>query len=143
MSGSSPEGLEIFVGTWTVTGLIFGTASETPKRFTSTDTYELMPGGKVLLHRSEGTRDGSETSAVEIIRDSGDGYECDVFDRDGHATHFCAKLDGHDWQVDGEGTRFRGTFDAGFERLSGQWYRDSEGKPDELWMQVTVARIDH
>lgn len=140
MSGSIPEGLEIFVGTWTTTGLVFDRAEDTPTHFTATDTFEMMPGGKVMLHRSEGRRTGTETSFVAVIRDSGDGYECDTYDRDGTTSHSCAKLDGHDWHIDGDGMRFRGKFDAGFETLSGQWYRDTDDKPDQLWMQVTLAR---
>lgn len=142
MSDSSPEGLEIFVGTWTTTGLIFGSATDTPTRFTATESYEIMPGGKVMLRRSDGTRDGTKTSAIEVIRDSGEGYECDTYDRDGSASHACAKLDGHDWKIDGERLRFRGKFDAGFETLSGQWYRDTDEQPDQLWMQVTMVRTE-
>jgi hypothetical protein len=142
MSGSSPEGLEIFVGTWTVTGLIFGSAEETPRRFTATDRFEMMPGGKVLLRRSEGLREGVETSALEAIRDSGDGYECTLFDREGQASHACARLDGQSWQIDGPDSRFRGRFDAGFERLTGQWYCDDETGTDRLWQQVTMTRIE-
>ena len=132
-----------FVGTWNTRGRIKAEHEAAEQLLVATDIYEWLPGKCFLLHRVDARLGDQIVRSIEII-----GWDADAdelfstsYDDKGTTSRFRCQLDGHDWKIDGNGIRFRGSFDDSWARLEGTWEMavDDAWSP---WMDVQLARAD-
>lgn len=130
--------LDVLLGEWTTSGLVWDAPESEPREFTASDRYEWMPGGHFLAHHVRARMGGdTEIIALEIGRVDGDGYLLQSYDNLGGYQESRAWMDGDQWTIRGEDERFTGTVaedsvDGVWERrLAGEWVR---------WMEVRLVR---
>jgi hypothetical protein len=135
--------LECFVGVWNTQGRIMPTQDAAEQLLVATDTYEWLPGKRFMLHRVD-ARLGTEVSrSIEVIGWNGNVGELfsTSYDDKGLTSHFHCKLEGQEWIIDGDGIRFRGSFNHDHKRLSGTWEKLANSKW-ESWMDIELTKAD-
>jgi len=117
-----------------------------PERIDAIDTYEWLPGGAALLHLVDATVGETKVEGAEII-----GYDPDrehyatlYFGTDGTTAYEADFTESEStlvWEMRSAGSRFRGSFDADGELITGHWellIAESEWRP---WMDITLTKL--
>ncbi len=128
--------LDVLVGTWRTTGLLWATPDAEPVPFTAEDRYEWFPGGHFLLHHVDADM-GERVRALEIFRVDGDAFLAESYDSAGGHAISRVTLDGADLRITADNERFTGTI-AG-DRVDGVWER-REDDVWRRWMTVSLVR---
>lgn len=131
--------MDVFIGTWDTSGLLWATPDAEPVAFTAEDRYEWLAGGHFLLHHVEADMAGTEIRALEIARPDGDEWILDSYDNTGAFVVARGRLTGRDWRITGENERFAGTFTEDGDRIAGVWERREQGEWVR-WMEVSLVR---
>ena len=137
------KSLSPFVGIWNTEGKIRASDEAEEQTMVATDIYEWLPGKCFLLHRVDARMGEDVTRSTEIV-----GWDADEetlfstsYDAQGRTSRFSCALNGHDWKIDGPAIRFRGAFDADWNRLTGTWEMEANGSWSP-WMDISLTRAD-
>lgn len=139
MAGDALRRLDVLVGKWSTSGLVWDEPDAEPREFTASDVYEWLPGGHFLAHHVK-ARMGGDTDlvALELARVDGDGYLLASYDSLGGYAESRAWMDDDQWLIRGADERFAGTV-AG-DLVTGTWERRLSGDWVH-WMEVRLVRL--
>jgi hypothetical protein len=145
-------------GRWTTSGFVIG---DPAVPIVGTDDYDVLPGGRFLIHHVDVTVGSQQVRAIEIIGEPnpvGEGYLARSYDNEGNAEVMHVTIDdagafhftgGPDVataaQPEHDRTaRVRSTLTVGDERrtMKALWERSTDGASWEPWMEVTFTRRD-
>ena len=145
LSREQNERLGALVGRWHTQGWTREEAGTPSERIDATDTYEWLPGRAALLHLVDATVGETKVEGAEIIgfdpdrghygtlyygTDGPTAYEADLTDTDGVLV----------WEMRSAGSRFRGSFDADGELITGHWKLLVAGSEWRPWMDITLRK---
>ena len=132
-----------FVGIWNTEGRIRSGDEGDEQLLIATDIYEWLPGKCFLLHRVDARLGDHITRSIEIIGwdDEAEELYSTSYDDKGATSRFRCALDDHDWKIDGNGIRFRGAFDQGWNELTGTWEMEVDGSWSP-WMDIRLTKAD-
>lgn len=145
LSREQNERLGALVGRWHTQGWTREEAGTPSERIDATDTYEWLPGRAALLHLVDATVGETKVEGAEIIgfdpdrghygtlyygTDGPTAYEADLTDTDGVLV----------WEMRSAGSRFRGSFDADGELITGHWELLVAGSEWRPWMDITLRK---
>jgi uncharacterized protein DUF1579 len=143
-SASELERLEALIGRWKTEGWTIEPTGTQGDRIDAVDTYERLPGG-ALLHLVDARVGDQRVEGAEIIGfdpDSG-RYSTQYFGTDGPAAYE-ATLSEEDgatvWKMQSEADRFKGTFSADGNTITGHWEAVDDGGDWRPWMNITLTR---
>lgn len=144
-SGDQQGRLGALVGRWHTQGWTREEAGSPPERIDAIDAYEWLPGGAALLHLVDATVGEAKVEGAEII-----GYDPDrghyatlYFGTDGPSAYeadLTESESGFVWEMRSAGSRFRGSFDAGGELITGHWELLIAGSEWRPWMDITLTK---
>ena len=128
--------LRPFIGTWATTIEMTEDGQTTTHR--ATDTYRWALGDKFIFHDVKGNMGGQPIETLEVMSVKGPrNFALRSYDNSGAVQEYTASLDGHDWLIDGDTLRFRGTFSTDWRVLEGKW----EKRSDARWQHWLVVRL--
>ncbi|MES2527424.1 MAG: DUF1579 family protein [Bdellovibrionota bacterium] len=133
--------LKPFLGKWKTEGVIEKSPMGPSGKLKGKDSYSLIDNDEFILH------------TVEVKMAKKPVKNCEVISYDPKKKKFAMYafengqmqglqhgiLKGHDWQIDGNGIRFRGSFNKSFSRLSGEW-QYKEKSSWKRWMTLTLTK---
>jgi hypothetical protein len=145
-AASELERLEVLIGRWRTEGWTIDSSGGLGDRIDAIDTYERLPGG-ALLHLVDARVGDQKVDGAEIIGFDPDRgrYATRYFGSDGPAAYEATltEEDGETvWAMQSDTDRFRGTFSADGNTITGHWEAvDDEGnwRP---WMNITLTRAE-
>ena len=133
---------DLFIGVWNTTGEVFATEANAGGAWVATDTYRWLPGKHFIVHDVDARFDGKPTRSMEVI-----GYDAAKrhhfarsYDDAGTSDVFLVELSGRRWTISGEKVRFRGSFNAAKNRLSGRWDIRTHRTGWEPWIELQLVR---
>lgn len=142
MSASRMSRYALFIGTWNTTGDVRDTEAGPASTLIATDTYAWLPGRGFIVHHVDARFDGKPARSMEVM-----GYDAareawfaQSFDDQGTTESFDVALQGRRWTIDGKAVRFRGSFDARKDRLSGLWERKTRRGRWQPWIDLELVR---
>ena len=135
---------ELFIGVWNTTGEVLATEANPAGALVATDTYRWLPGKHFIVHDVDARFDGKPTRSMEVI-----GYEgakrrhfARSYDDTGVSDVFTVELSGRRWTISGEKVRFRGSFNAAKNRLSGLWEMKRNKAGWDPWIKLELVRAN-
>lgn len=136
--------LNALAGRWHTTGQ---TTDDPPITVDATDEYEEVPGG-ALLHRIDARMGNEHVEGAELIGfDPALGRFRTHYFGTGGPSSYEAELSRDNgalvWSMRNEKERFRGTFSADGNAITGQWERLTDAGAWERWMDITLTREPH
>jgi hypothetical protein len=141
--GTEHRALDIFEGKWITRGTIYAVGGEKTTEMHAVDEYEWLPGKFFMVHHVDARMDRVSAQSVEVM-----GYDaqqnCYVtrsYDDQGASADFTARLDGNDWEIDGETMRFRGAFKDHAATLSGTWEQLGDGGKWTPWIDIELRKV--
>jgi hypothetical protein len=136
------NGFDLFLGTWRTRGQIRAADDHPAIDVSGTDSYELLVGNSIILHRVDVMIGGDQVRSVEIIgpdKSNGD-YFMHSYDANGDAGIMQAKLEDNIWTFQGKTERFTGGFSENNTVFSGLWERSGDGVTWLPWMDIHLER---
>lgn len=133
---------EIFIGIWNTTGEVLETESNPAGILTATDTYRWLPGKHFIVHDVDARFDGKPTRSMEVMGfdPSKKKHFTHSFDDQGSAEEFVVSLNGRRWDISGETVRFKGSFDAQKNHLTGLWELKGNKAGWQPWIKLELVR---
>jgi hypothetical protein len=133
--------LDVLIGEWKTAGL---TTDVPARRIDAVDTYERLPGG-ALLHLVDARVGDTKVEGAEIIGfDPELGTYATQFFGTGDATAYEAHLADEDgtlvWTMISARNRFRGTFNAERDVITGHWELLDDDSRWQPWMDITLTK---
>ena len=133
--------LKPLAGRWHTTGR---TTDQPPIEIDAIDEYEPLPGG-AMLHRVDARMGDQHVEGAEIIGfDPALGhFRTQYFGNDGPSAYeaeFSEENGVRVWSMRGEKERFRGTFNADGDVITGHWERLAGDGTWQRWMDITLTR---
>lgn len=146
-TAASPEleRLNGFVGIWDTEGSLLAGPDEQPHKFKATDTYEWLPGGHFLFHRSEANLPEGKFIAIEIVghNPNSDSYTMYSFDSEGSSSIMTGGIELDNWTFVGASKLFTGGFRDEGKVFAGLWERrPDEGADWQPWMELILHKIE-
>ena len=143
-SAARPAGaraLHWLAGTWRTDGYLVGVPAGPRATLVAIDRYEWVPGAAVLAHYVAGHLGRTSVASFEAWTYDRRRrlYVSTSFDERGETSSFEARLRGREWTVQGAEQRFRGTFAADGQALSGTWDQKA-GRGWKPWLAITLRR---
>jgi Protein of unknown function (DUF1579) len=141
---SALERLEALIGRWRTTGSTIDASGGEGDQIEAVDTYERLPGG-ALLHLVDARVGEQKVEGAEIIGfdPERERYATQYFGTDGPAAYE-ATLSEEDgatvWAMQSEADRFKGTFSADGDTITGHWEAVDDGGNWRPWMNITLTR---
>jgi catechol 2,3-dioxygenase-like lactoylglutathione lyase family enzyme len=154
---SSHERLQAIAGRWATSGHVI---AEPPVPVVGTDIYEVLEGGRYLVHHVDVTVGEQAVRAIEVIGEPDpdtDGYLARAFDNDGKAEvmrltidddgvfHFAggSEIARSAQPGDVSTARVRSTLTVAPDRSSMKalWERSEDGETWQPWMDMTFTRM--
>jgi hypothetical protein len=133
---------ELFIGVWNTTGEVHATEANAAGSLVATDTYRWLPGKHFIVHEADARFDGKPARSMEVL-----GYDgakrhhfARSYDDTGTSEAFVVELSGRRWTISGERVRFRGSFNAPKNRLSGRWEMKRRKAGWDPWIELELAR---
>ena len=133
---------ELFIGVWNTTGEVLATEASPAGALVATDTYRWLPGKHFIVHDVDARFDGRPTRSMEVM-----GYDpatrrhfARSFDDMGTTEVFGVELSGRRWIISGKKVRFRGSFNASKDRLSGRWEMKRRKTGWDPWIELELVR---
>ncbi|MBC8119936.1 MAG: DUF1579 family protein [Burkholderiaceae bacterium] len=141
--GTEHRALDIFEGKWITHGTIHAVGGEKAAEMHAVDQYEWLPGGFFMVHHVDARMDGVPAQSIEVIGyDAGRGcYVTRSYDDKGSSAEFTARLEGDNWEIDGEPMRFRGAFKDNAATLSGTWEQLGDGGKWTPWIDIELRKV--
>ena len=129
-------------GTWRTEGQLVGQAPGSRTKLAAVDRYEWLPGVALLAHYVAGYLGPTSVASFEVwsYDRSRRTYVSTSFDEHGATTTFEARLRGRQWTIEGTTQRFRGTFSADRDALSGTWDQKA-GRAWKPWLTITLRKV--
>lgn len=133
---------EIFIGTWNTTGEVLETEASASGVLVATDTYRWLPGKHFILHDVDARFDGQPVRSTEIMGfdRSKQKFFATSYDDQGTTESFELVLDGRRWSIVGKTVRFKGSFDARKNRLTGLWELKGKRARWQPWINLELER---
>jgi hypothetical protein len=133
---------ELFIGVWNTTGEVFATEANAAGALVATDTYRWLPGKHFIVHDVDARFDGQPTRSMEVIGYDGSKrhHFARSYDDMGLSEVFIVELSGRRWTISGEKVRFKGSFDAPKNRLSGRWELKRRKAGWDRWIDLELVR---
>jgi hypothetical protein len=133
--------LDVLIGKWKTEGL---TTDVPAQRIDAVDTYERLPGG-ALLHLVDARVGDTKVEGAEIIGfDPERGAYATQFFGTGDPTAYEASLTDEDgtlvWTMVSARNRFRGTFNAERDLITGHWELLDDDSRWQAWMDITLTK---
>jgi len=141
MSTKRMAKLEVFTGIWNTTGEVLATGAGPAGTLIATDTYRWLPGKHFIVHDVDARFDGVPARSMEVM-----GFDAvrkkffsTSYDDQGGHESFDIALSGRTWRIEGETVRFKGSFNAQWDRLAGLWeQKGPEGW--QPWIKLLLVR---
>jgi hypothetical protein len=133
---------ELFIGVWNTTGEVFATEANPAGTLVATDTYRWLPGNHFIVHDVDARFDGKPTRSMEVVGydEARRHYFARSYDDMGTSELFRVELNGRRWTIIGEKVRFRGSFNAPQNRLSGRWEMKKNNAGWDPWIDLQLVR---
>lgn len=137
------EDITPIIGLWKSTGQVFSATGEPEITITGTDEYELMVGGRWILHRVEVMMGSEQVQALELIgqSDADGALHMRAFDASGSYDEMkLSLLEDGAMLLQGDG--IRSTLRVAADRLSmsALWERELAG--DWIrWMEMSFEKL--
>lgn len=133
MDTSQIKALSVFIGKWDTRGKIFATATNAEIAIEGLDTYEWCENEFFIKHQVAVLLGNKHQSAIEFIRfDAGHKrFVSHSFDSAGEYGEYVFSLSGYKISITGKTMRFRGSFLADYQQITGIWdtYKDLKWIP--------------
>jgi uncharacterized protein DUF1579 len=102
--GPEHKRLEVFLGKWTIQGDAKASPYGPAGKITATDTFEWLPGGFFMIHRSDGRQGTVEVKWTEILGYDARNkvYTTRTFDNFGNSGTWKSPLRDNTWAWTGE-----------------------------------------
>ncbi len=133
---------EVFIGTWNTTGEVLETEASPAGTLSATDTYRWLLGKHFIVHDVDARFDGVRTRSMEVI-----GFDASMkqyfarsFDDQGSTEAFVVSLAGRRWNITGATIRFKGSFDARKNCLTGLWELKGRKAGWQPWIKLELVR---
>jgi hypothetical protein len=129
-------------GTWRTEGQLVGLPRGPRTTLAAVDRYEWLPGVDLLAHYVAGHLGPTSVASFEVwaYDRRRRTYVSTSFDEDGVTSTFEARLRGRQWTIHGATQRFRGTFSANGDILSGTWDQKA-GRVWKPWLTITLHKV--
>lgn len=133
---------EVFIGTWNTSGEVLESVAGPAGILSATDTYRWLPGRHFIVHDVDARFDSKPTRSMEVIGfdSSKKEYFARSFDDQGSTETFVVSLNGRRWSIDGNTVRFKGSFDAQKNRLTGFWELKASKSGWQQWIELELIR---
>lgn len=134
--------LQPFVGKWSTTGKIYATDEKPEIKINGYDTYEWLPGGKMLLHKVNVYIGLERVQSSELINyDKLTGnFKIQYIDTHGKEGSFIALNDDQNWTFIGKKLRFNGNFSNDNNELVGSWEQSDNGRDWKKYMEIKLVK---
>lgn len=141
--GVKHHALDIFEGKWITHGTIHAVGGEKTAEMHAVDAYVWLPGKFFMVHHVDARMDRVSAQSTEIMGydDKRGSYVTRSYDDQGASVEFTARLDGDNWEIDGETMRFRGAFKDDAATLSGTWEQLGDGGTWTRWIDIELRKV--
>ncbi|KQC00591.1 DUF1579 family protein [Pedobacter sp. Hv1] len=134
--------LQPFIGKWSTTGKIYATHTAPEIKINGYDTYEWLPGGKMLLHKVNVYIGLERVQSSELINyDKLTGnFKIQYIDTHGKEGSFIVLNDDKNWTFIGKKLRFNGNFSNDNNELTGNWEQSENGTDWKRYMEIKLVK---
>ncbi len=142
--GPEHQLLGTLVGRWINEGQTVASEAAPALKILTSDVYEWMPGGFLVLHRAYGRIGDVDVGGTEIIGydEASKKYRTHFFDSQGNITTEELTVRGDVWTWQGEATRATGTLSTDGRTLPVRHERSEDGMNWLPAMDVTLSRVE-
>jgi hypothetical protein len=134
--------LQPFVGKWTTTGKIYATTTKPETKINGYDTYEWLPGGKMLLHKVNvylGTERVQSSELISYDKLTGN-FKMQYIGPQGKQDTLIALVDDQRLTFIGKKLRFNGNFSNDHTEITGNWEQSDNGKDWKMYMEIRLVK---
>ncbi len=134
--------LQPFVGKWTTSGKIYAISNKPETMIKGYDTYEWLPGGKMLLHKVNVYMGIERVQSSELISyDKLTGnFKMQYTDPQGKQDTLMMLVDNQKLTFMGKNLRFNGNFSHNNTEIVGYWEQSANGKDWKKYMEIRLVK---
>lgn len=127
------------VGVWKTTGDI--KSGQHHIKLNGVDSYELILNGNYILHKADVKMGDVRSETLEIIKlgNSPEHAIFQYFNTQGEDGIMKSSIIGNEFEIEGEGLKFSGSFNSENTKIIGKWYIQTE---NEEWTDFIDLKLE-